>query len=139
MLKLKVLDIPEEGRELKATAAADSWYAAVVREAFQKDFSNHAAALDLFLLRTGANVTLTGSADIDLTPTCARCLEPFEYHFSVPFELFLSPAKGNENEEDLNTSFYQGNSFDLSELIREFLILSIPLRYLCKEDCKGIQ
>jgi DUF177 domain-containing protein len=149
-MKLKVQDIPEEGMELTASASEprDAWFLGVVREAFQDDFPKGGTAeLNLHVLRTSDNVQLSGTAAIVIKPSCDRCLEAFEKRFTVPLHVNLAPHREmhfeNEDddglgEEDVAFSFYKGEEIDLSEIIREMLVLDIPLRYLCSEDCKGL-
>ncbi len=146
-MKLRLLDIPAEGFDLTAKSAKDPWYRQVVQEVYGEDFRNGTAVINLHLLKTCDNVSIDGHADLELNPTCDRCLEPFSRQVSVPVEMVLAPWKEPEKlagddrelvEEDLNFSFYEGETIDLANIIREFLLLSIPIRYLCQETCKGI-
>jgi len=41
-------------------------------------------------------------------------------------------------EEDINTAFYRDGSIDLGEMIHEQLYLALPMKPLCREDCKGL-
>ena len=147
-MKIKVLDIPEEGMDLSARAEGDRWFGVVVEHAYRQDYRKEAPArLELHLLRTCNNVSLIGSVEVRLHPVCHRCLEGFEKRLAIPLHVNLAPAvelsgqKGEEregNEEDLNFSFYKGEFIDLGEIVREMLVLEIPLKYLCKESCKGL-
>jgi uncharacterized protein len=40
--------------------------------------------------------------------------------------------------EDLNFAFYKGEEVDISAIVKEMLVLEIPLRYLCQDSCKGL-
>lgn len=158
-MKLKVFDIPEDGMNVTASSTAgaqDAWFERVVEEAFQGDFPKGGRAqLDLHILRTSDNVQISGVAEIDLKPTCDRCLESFQKRVSVPLHVNLVPRQApdfelgeeegtNEgldeglDEDDVAFSFYQGEQIDLSAIICEMLVLDIPLRYLCTESCKGL-
>ncbi len=146
-MKLNVMDIPEEGMNLEAAAATDPWFQGVVQGSFEEDFHAGAeAALDLHLIRTGKNVQLTGDAHIQLRPSCDRCLENFDRHLDVALQVHMAPRKdldfADDDEEhepdDVNFSFYDGEEIDLSHILHEILLLEIPLRYLCREDCKGL-
>lgn len=146
-MQLKIFDIPAEGLDLVAKSDADPWYRRIIQEAFREDYPGSLATLELHFLKTCDNVTMTGVADVDLTPTCDGCLESFAHHVSIPVEVVLAPVRetpGTDPDEikleseDLNFAFYTGDSINLADLVREFLVLSIPIRYLCKEDCKGI-
>jgi uncharacterized protein len=155
-VKLKVPDIPEDGMNLTASAGSagkseDAWFRGVLTDAFREDFRpGNRAELDLHVLRTSDNVQLSGTAEVDLKPECDRCLEAFDKRVTVPLQVNLAPHKqmhfeegeseGEEglDEDDVAFSFYKGEEIDLSEILREMLVLDIPFRYLCSETCKGL-
>ena len=67
---------------------------------------------------------------------CVRCLEEFYLPVHFEFEeLYEFPSRTRE-ETDLILP--ADGYIDLSELYREFMILGIPMRSLCKEDCQGL-
>lgn len=148
-MKLKLLEIPEEGLDLEASAGEDSWFRDLIQDAFQEDYHRGSPArLELHLFKTCDNISLTGSAEIEINPSCDRCLENFEKHFIVPLHVDLAPVKESDPrekdavpetaDEDLNFAFYQGEEIDVGEIVREMLLLEIPYRYLCSESCKGL-
>jgi uncharacterized protein len=155
-MKLKVLDIPEEGMTVDAavsseTASQDVWFQGLVEEAFQEAFPKGSRAdLDLHVLRTSDNVQMSGTATVHLKPPCARCLETFDMRLDVPLQVNLAPHKDmnfgegeGEDEDGLDKddvafSFYKGEEIDVSDIVREMLLLDVPLRYLCGEECKGL-
>ena len=76
---------------------------------------------------------------------CTRCLQPIEKDFEIPFKAsFISPedlTKEKEaelNESDLDVSVYEDEKIDLTELVREQIILNLPEQIFCREDCKGL-
>ena len=76
-MKLRILDIPKEGLEIVAKAE-DRWFARLLQEACQTDYRPGNSALLAFrVLKTCENISLTGSAEVDLDPVCHRCLEKF--------------------------------------------------------------
>ena len=73
---------------------------------------------------------------------CARCLAPVDGVFSLDFERTVA-AEGTLTEEQLeeNVDEYaviENGKLDLDEEIREELLLSFPMRFLCREDCPGL-
>ncbi len=85
---------------------------------------------------------LTLSAAVAYRTQCARCLEHVEGEFSVSLERTVA-AEGTLSEEQLeeNVDEYaviEGGKLDLDEAIREELLLSFPMRFLCEEDCPGL-
>jgi uncharacterized protein len=76
---------------------------------------------------------------------CSRCLESFEAPTAIEFDLLLapgSPTAGAADEElsptDLDLDYYTGEMVDVERLLREQIILMIPLKPLCEEDCQGL-
>ncbi|OQY68753.1 MAG: hypothetical protein B6D46_02530 [Polyangiaceae bacterium UTPRO1] len=75
--------------------------------------------------------------------TCGRCLEPFPLAVSQAFSLVLTPATRLSGEielapGDLVQSFYEGTEVDLTPLVYEQVMLALPTRPLCGEECRGL-
>ena len=82
------------------------------------------------------------SVSVSYRTECARCLEPVSGDFTVQFERTVA-AEGTLTEEQLeeNVDEYaviKDGRLDLDEEIREELLLSFPMRFLCREDCPGL-
>lgn len=71
---------------------------------------------------------------------CDRCLEEFDLPCVCDFELLFHLGKEDlpTDEEDVVLLAPETAEVDLSEWIMEQLILSIPMKLLCREDCQGI-
>lgn len=85
--------------------------------------------------------TITASAEVD----CDRCLNavtiPVEAEFDVtyvPVEDYRSNAPAELQEDDLSLAVFDGEAIDVDELVREQLLLALPARALCREECKGL-
>jgi uncharacterized protein len=88
---------------------------------------------------------LAGTVETDLELACSRCLEPYELHVHAPFDVRYLPASEASTEgehevedEDLETSFYRNDQIDLNELMREQFYLALPMKPLCREQCRGL-
>jgi len=88
---------------------------------------------------------LVGTVETDLELACGRCLDPFRLHVHAPFDVRYLPASTASTEterevedEDLGTSFYRNDQIDLSELMREQFYLVLPMKPLCREECRGL-
>jgi uncharacterized protein len=82
-------------------------------------------------VRLGINTRITGS--------CVRCLEKAELALSDELlYLYSLRAKGNEGGEMIVEIGAFGKTLDITEQVWESLILLLPLKLLCKEDCLGI-
>jgi uncharacterized protein len=84
---------------------------------------------------------LTGEVEV----SCSRCVEPFTLPIGSDFDLRYVPRSENVGEgerevgeDDLATAFYDGDEIDLGHLIMEQFQLSLPMKALCKDDCKGL-
>lgn len=88
---------------------------------------------------------LTGRVRTKLEVACGRCLEPFPREVDEAFDLLYLPQSENQGEgelevegEDLSTAFYQDDIIDLWQLMREQFYLSLPMKLLCSEVCRGL-
>jgi uncharacterized protein len=94
-------------------------------------------AVDKFLVQG----TIRGGIRI----RCDRCLEPFHRELESQFHVYLVvPGKGADQEEielldeDMEVDFIRGDTIDLSEIVREQIYLSLPMRSICNESCRGL-
>lgn len=88
---------------------------------------------------------LVGSVKTTLGLPCSRCLEPFTIDVDAPFDLRyqpLAPHQGPSEREvaadDMDAAFYENDEIDLGQLMGEQFYLSLPMKPLCKDDCKGL-
>ena len=90
---------------------------------------------------------LVGRVQTRLELTCSRCLEPFILPVDAPFDLRYHPQADNAGtgeaereieEDDLTTAFYENEQIDLGHLMREQFYLSLPMKPLCRDDCRGL-
>ena len=76
---------------------------------------------------------------------CARCIDPVEHTLSGEYDLIFRPlgVDGEVTEHSIGASeteigYYEGGSLALEDVLREQVLLSLPVRTLCREDCKGL-
>ncbi|MGQ0467230.1 MAG: YceD family protein [Sporichthyaceae bacterium] len=80
-------------------------------------------------------VVVSGTARAELVGECVRCLEPIEDDLEVDFaELFVHPGQDGDDE----TRWLQDDMFDLEPVLRDAVVLSLPLQPVCEEDCPGL-
>ncbi|MFH8984613.1 YceD family protein [Streptomyces varsoviensis] len=104
--------------------------------------------LDLRLESVMEGVLVTGTARAPLTGECVRCLEPLERELEADFqEMFSYPDAdarsrtadtGDDAEEDEDTLFIEDDMFDLEPVLRDAVVLALPLQPVCREDCPGL-
>lgn len=84
-------------------------------------------------------VLVTGSATVELSGECVRCLVAIEDEKTVDFqELYLYDDDRSSDEEDDEVRRLEGDLLDLEPVLRDAVVLTLPFRPLCREDCPGL-
>jgi len=98
--------------------------------------------LDLHLDSVVDGILVRGSLGFTLILGCARCLEPQTIEREVQVaELFLDPAKQVDEDDELEPGYElvdDATAIDLSTMVRDALIIDLPVRILCRDDCQGL-
>ena len=76
----------------------------------------------------------------DVASNCARCAGPAQTHVEAELEEAYVRDTGDERMEALDEDqyTYSGHVLELDDAVRTALLLELPSRILCKEDCKGL-
>ncbi len=86
--------------------------------------------------RTREGLLLQVQAEAEVQTTCSRCLEEFFLPVSITFdELYQFPSR---HREETDLLLPPDGFIDLEPLYREYFILEMPIKRLCKPDCKGL-
>ena len=83
-------------------------------------------------------VIVRGIARAVIESPCARCLKPTETEIEAELDEAFIRDTGEEREEDDDQYMYSGHVLELDEAVRTALLLELPSRILCKEDCLGL-
>jgi uncharacterized protein len=81
-------------------------------------------------------VNLVFTVRFSLSLLCDRCLDPFEREFSYDFEHTV--VKSLSNRDDDEYIVCEGDFIDVTSIAISDLLLQLPTKILCKEDCKGL-
>ena len=83
---------------------------------------------------------LEGHAELTLSISCSRCLTPVPYPVSIDVDTVLDlKLTEDERARELDEQpFLNGYNLDVDQLVCNELLLSLPMKVLCREDCKGI-
>jgi len=91
------------------------------------------------------DIRLQGSYSGEFEIACARCLEPVRRTLSGKFDLIFRPLgiDAGSSERSISAAeteigYYQESGLMLEDVLREQVLLSLPARTLCREDCKGL-
>ncbi|MBU5482747.1 DUF177 domain-containing protein [Clostridium sp. MSJ-11] len=82
----------------------------------------------------GDTINLNGTVTTTLELICSRCLVKFAKKVEIPIEEKLSKE---ENKDD-DYIFIEGDVIDITEIIENNIIVSLPIKMLCNEKCKGL-
>jgi uncharacterized protein len=90
-------------------------------------------------------VFVNGNVETRAQVECDRCLKPVEIPVNADFTLeyiggseYESREAAELTEEELSVSVFDGEAIDVDEIVKEQILLAVPTRMLCREDCKGI-
>ncbi len=93
----------------------------------------------------GNEVFVNGHVDTRAKVECDRCLQPVEMPVNADFALEYIPGSEYESspvaeltEAEMSVSVFDGQAIDVDEIVKEQIVLAVPTRMLCREDCKGI-
>ncbi len=121
----------------------------ICADRFKSDYENvdffGPVEYSLKIGRSDKRLSVKGHVQCSLNLLCARCLESFRYEIDSDIDLQLLPREMAPTDidlelerDELDVRYYDQDEIDLTELIEEEVILNIPMRAICKEDCKGL-
>jgi uncharacterized protein len=92
-----------------------------------------------------ADIRLRGSFSGQFQVPCARCVEPVKIPLGAEFDLIFRPAEADSEAPERSITapeteigYYQKDSLLLEDVLREQVLLTLPVKTLCKPDCKGL-
>ncbi len=89
-------------------------------------------------------IRVKGHLTVEMVTDCDRCLEPAACPVDSDFELLYRPVADGYGDEkaidagEAEMGFYEGGGVELNDVLREFVLLSLPMQRLCRADCKGM-
>jgi uncharacterized protein len=104
--------------------------------------------LELRLESVMEGVLVTGTAHAPVTGECVRCLEPVERELDAEFqEMFSYPDadtrtarrdEAGDDAEDEDVFELEDDLFDLEPVLRDAVVLALPMQPVCRDDCPGL-
>jgi uncharacterized protein len=144
-MKILVDDIPESPKEIRFSESVEE-----LNETYAKGKANEfrfppLVDVELVCYRSGSELFFRGSFRGSIDSSCSRCLKDFSLPVEHEFDFVLIPAPSSSagsteelRREELGLSYYSGDEINLAPLIREQVMLALPTRALCAEDCRGL-
>ena len=132
-MKVLISEIPVEGLDFD------------IKETIKSDDLSLPVRGQLKILKMGVEIIVRGKLMADIDLQCSRCVKDFRSEVFVPVNVVYHPVeelRGEEKHalrvEELDMGFYSGEILDMSDLIKEQIMLNLPMKPLCNELCKGI-
>lgn len=104
----------------------------------------HAEGSAKALENSGGEMRVQGKFSGVMGADCDRCLGSATFPLDTSFDLFYRPPPRIDademkiDESEAEIGFYEGLGLELADVIKEQVLLAIPMRRVCREDCKGI-
>lgn len=144
-LKIPIERIPLEGIDIPVFLKPEWFVRWRDREPGLEFIADSPLSGMIRLEKSGDYLLIRGELAGELILTCSRCLDTFLQPLDCRFDLVLKPAyPPNQYEEveltaeELEMDYYTGNELDLERIIQEQILLNLPLKPLCREDCRGL-
>jgi uncharacterized protein len=143
-VKLRVDDITADAKELTFSEPEGEINRALGLGPIREYRLGGPVNVVLSYYRAGTELFFRGELTAATVASCARCAEDFIAPSGRSFRYVLAPrsigdeSKGDLRVEDLEFSLYEGDEVNLTPLIREQMLLALPTRPLCREDCRGL-
>lgn len=105
----------------------------------------HADGIAELLANTDGEVRIRGHLQVEMESDCDRCLGRARFPIDSRFDLFYRPSAalaGDEEEAidegEAEMGFYEGAGIELEDILREQILLLLPMQRVCSPDCRGI-
>lgn len=132
-MKIIISEIPKEGLDVH------------LKEAVESENISSPVSARLRIEKLETEVIVSGELAAEVKLQCSRCLKDFSSKLTIPVNVVYHPVeelKGEDNyevrHEELDMDFYSGEELDLSNLMKEQLMLNMPMKPLCADLCEGI-
>ncbi len=88
------------------------------------------------IVNNGRFLDVVGTIEAKADFQCTGCLEPFVEELKISFSDGFYEGDGNEFE--MEYTYYNGDEVDITDLVRESILLAEPLKPICSKDCRGL-
>jgi DUF177 domain-containing protein len=99
----------------------------------------------LHVHRSGRGLLISGTFSGEVQLVCGRCIEQFRFETQDRFQVYCeipTPAQAAEEhglaDDELDVTYLEDGRINTEHLLRENILLSLPVQPLCHEDCRGL-
>lgn len=136
----KIDDITEDGLHFKTIRRSD--WVTNIPELVDKGSDLSLVKdieFDITLTKLLNEIIVNGFLSFGIRGRCSRCLEDVDINIKSDVNLVLTPKENDSSDiGDLDHEFYEGDSIDLSNFLREIVAINIPFNFICSENCNGL-
>ncbi len=141
MLKVELRSLEREDLVLEQKAPAEA-----LGIDLSPDLKSGPLEIHCEVSKLGDVISAKGWVSGWLILNCDRCLKNFENPFKSFFDIYyrqrsefqLRPGEVDGGPDEAETVFFEGDVLDVADEIRQTILLSVPMRALCREDCLGL-
>ncbi len=144
-MKIRIDDLKDKTVELSAEESIGEYPDLSALEETGECAFPSPLTVHLTVAREFDHIRVNGRVQTTIKLGCARCLCEYGMEIDSPFTIFYMKAQGMPQdedvelaEEDLISATYEGDEIDFTGEISEQIILAIPFKALCREDCRGL-
>ena len=144
-MKIRVDDIKDKEIRLAAEESLNNYPALLELSSARECEFLSPINVELVVLREYDHIRVNGRVETTVRLSCSRCLAEFDANVKSLFTLFYNKTSGLPLEEeqeltetDLDSASYEGDYIDFTAEISEQVLMEIPFKPLCKEDCSGL-
>jgi uncharacterized protein len=91
------------------------------------------------------DIRIQGRLATNLELSCARCLEPITQDVKREFDLLYRPQGSDAGRDEMSVTdaeaeigYYEGKGISLEDVVREQILLAVPVKVTCRENCQGL-
>ena len=104
----------------------------------EHQWADHDVAVEGEVVNTGRLLEVSGTIRAAVCYQCSRCLDEFHAELELPFFERFKEAEQSESDTEDEFACFQGDELELSELVRESILLAQPISTVCSENCRGL-
>lgn len=145
-MKIRVIDITEKEKRLDSSDDPASYPSLAEAQAAGECRFITPLQVSLSVVKEYGHIRLNGSVAVTVEMACSRCLSGYTKELTSNFSIFYTESAGGSAEEDevelgesdLVSAYYSGDEIDFSDEIAQQVLLELPYKPLCSDDCKGL-